>query len=157
MVRLSSLVQENAVYLDLDALSPSDALAEMVRRLVQAGIVEEADRAALHRVLLDRESIGATAVGHGVALPHATFDKLPRHLMALARLRRPIDYAGPDDRPVDLIFLLLGPQRVAADHLQILSKITRLIKDEQFDQELRRAATPAAVLAALRATEDRHR
>jgi mannitol/fructose-specific phosphotransferase system IIA component (Ntr-type) len=77
--------------------------------------------------------------------------------VALARLRRPIDYAGPDDRPVDLIFLLLGPQRVAADHLRILSKITRLIKDEQFDQELRRAATPAAVLAALRATEDRHR
>jgi PTS system nitrogen regulatory IIA component len=124
---------------------------------VQAGVIQEADRAGLHRVLLNREQICGTAVGRGAAIPHAYFAKLPQNMVVLARLRRPIDYASPDRKPVDLLFLLLGPQRVAEDHLQILGKIARLIKDEKFDRELRRAATPAAALAALRATEDRHR
>ncbi len=157
MIRLSSLLRDNAVYLDLAARSPNEALAEIARRLADAGIIEEEDQAALHRSLIDREKVCCTAVGHGAAIPHAFFDRLDGPLLVLARLQTPIDFGGPDRQPVDLLFLLLGPERVAQDHLQVLSKITRLIKDDQFDQELRRAATPAAALAAVRAAEDRHR
>lgn len=156
MVNLVDLVRRQCIYLDLVAADQNQALAAVTRRMVAGGVLSTADQPELLRRLTERESLCSTAVGHGAAIPHCYYDKLTTPLIVIGRLSSPINYCSPDERQVDLIFLLLGPERVPAMHIQILSRIVRLLKDERFDEELRRADSPEAVLAALREVESRH-
>lgn len=156
MIKLADLVSAEGIFLDVEAKTNLEALAEITRRMVRAGLISPDDRARLYHVFTERENLCSTAVGMGAAIPHAYYDKLSQSRVLIARLSRPVNYCSPDEKPVDLIFLLVGPQRVDARHLQILSKIVRMIKDQQFDRELRAAKNSAEVLAALTAVEKRH-
>ena len=156
MIKLSELVPDQGVFLDVRADSQRGVLEEITRLLVQVGLVNEEERAGLCQVIAERENVCSTAVGFGVAIPHAYFEKLAKPMVIISRLAEPVDYCSPDDQPVDLIFLLLGPERVPKKHIQILSKIVRMIKDMQFDSELREAKTPAEARQALLEVEGRH-
>jgi len=156
MIQLSELISPEGIFLDLEASSPDEALENIVHRLVEAGMIEAADGPTLVRRLCEREKLCSTAVGHGAAIPHAYLEKIPRPLVVIGRLTHPVAYCGPESEPVDLIFMLLGPERIPGMHLQVLSKIVRLIKDDQFDMELRGARTAQAVSAAVFEVEQRH-
>ena len=87
--------------------------------------------------LLERERLGTTGVGGGVAIPHGKLASL-EHLYGLfARLETPIDFESIDEKPVDLIFLLLAPESAGADHLKTLARVTRLLRDKTVCEELR--------------------
>ena len=98
--------------------------------------------------LLQRERLGSTGVGHGVAIPHGKLVRLDRLFGLFARLDQPIDFEALDEEPVDLVFVLLAPEGAGADHLKALARIARVLRDPATATKLR-ATTDASALYAL--------
>ncbi len=99
--------------------------------------------------LLERESLGPTGVGQGIALPHARLDGLDRIVGMFVRLEKPIDYAAVDRQPVDLIFALFAPKDSGVDHLKALALVSRTMRDATVCTKLRANADPAKLYAIL--------
>jgi len=99
--------------------------------------------------LMEREKLGSTGIGRGVAIPHAKFDELEDITGILARLETPVDFDSVDGKPVDLIFLLLAPSDAGADHLKALARVSRLFRDDAFCDKMRGAAGADALHALL--------
>ena len=94
--------------------------------------------------LIERERLGTTGIGRGVALPHTRLSSLKRIFCAFVRTK-PVDFEAVDDKPVDLVFLLLVPEEAGADHLKALARLSRLLRDESVATALRQAKDPNAV------------
>jgi nitrogen PTS system EIIA component len=99
--------------------------------------------------VLERERLGSTGVGEGVAIPHARMPKLQRVVGGFARLEEAADFDAIDERPADLVFMLLAPEDAGAEHLRALARVSRLFRQEAFRAQLRAAQTSEAVLAIL--------
>ncbi|MAY33223.1 MAG: PTS lactose transporter subunit IIC [Rhodovulum sp.] len=99
--------------------------------------------------LQDRESLGPTGVGHGVALPHARLDGIDHVVGAFLRLEKPLDFDSVDRQPVDLVFALFAPRESGVDHLKALALVSRTLRDEGFCAKLRVNSDPAALHAML--------
>ncbi|MCI5086065.1 MAG: PTS sugar transporter subunit IIA [Rhodovulum sp.] len=99
--------------------------------------------------LQDRESLGPTGVGHGVALPHARLDGIDHVVGAFLRLEKPLDFDSVDRQPVDLVFALFAPRESGVDHLKALALVSRTLRDEGFCAKLRANSDPAALHAML--------
>ena len=87
--------------------------------------------------LMQREKLGSTGIGHGIAIPHGKLPKLEKLFGLFARLERPIDFELLDGQPVDLVFLLLAPEGAGADHLKALASVARLLRDPDIAHKLR--------------------
>ena len=107
------------------------------------------DRTVVLAALKERERIGCTGIGQGVALPHARFAEVQKPVSIFARLASPIEYEAIDGRRVDLVYLLLGPEIASDEHLKALACAARLLRDPTARQELRYAADEAAISAIL--------
>jgi PTS system nitrogen regulatory IIA component len=145
-MEIIDLITPETVVAKLRVTSKKQALQELARRI--APLVELSDR-AIFDVLLERERLGTTGVGHGVAIPHGKLAGLRRLHGLFAKLDAPIDFDSIDDQPVDLIFLLLAPDTAGADHLKALAKVSRLLRDRSVCDKLRGAETSAALYALL--------
>jgi PTS system nitrogen regulatory IIA component len=143
---ISDLVMPSAVIASLKATSKKQALQELARRAAE--LTGEPER-AIFDVLLERERLGTTGVGDGVAIPHGKLANLPRLFGMFARLDRPIDFEAIDEQPVDLIFLLLAPGGAGADHLKALARVSRLLRDRATREKLRGSETAEALYALL--------
>jgi PTS system nitrogen regulatory IIA component len=99
--------------------------------------------------LQERETLGPTGVGHGVALPHARLDELDRIVGVFLRLERPLDYDSVDRQPVDLVFALLAPKDSGVDHLKALALVSRTMRDPAVVTKLRANTDPAKLYAIL--------
>ena len=99
--------------------------------------------------LQERESLGATGVGHGIALPHARLDDLDRIVAVFLRMEKPLDYDSVDRQPVDLIFGLFAPKESGVDHLKALALVSRTMRDPGFCAKLRANTDPAKLHAIL--------
>ena len=99
--------------------------------------------------LLQRERLGSTGVGRGVAIPHGKLSKLDRLYGLFARLERPVEFDALDGEPVDLVFLLLAPEGAGADHLKALARVARLLRDEKTAEKMRSARDADALFALL--------
>ena len=100
-------------------------------------------------ILLQREKLGSTAVGNGIAIPHGKLAHLDHLFGLFARLDRPIDFESLDGQPVDLIFLLLAPVSAGADHLKALARVARLLRDPEIATKLRESRDADAIYAVL--------
>jgi PTS system nitrogen regulatory IIA component len=134
------------VIANLRATSKKQALQELAR--FAAGLTGEQER-AIFEVLLERERLGTTGVGAGVAIPHGKLAGLKRLYGVFARLETPIDFESVDEQPVDLIFLLLAPESAGADHLKALARVSRLLRDREMCEKLRGSDTGDAIYALL--------
>ena len=143
---IADLVTPAAVIASLKATSKKQALQELARRASE--LTGEPER-TIFDVLLERERLGTTGVGDGVAIPHGKLANLPRLFGLFARLDRPIDFEAIDEQPVDLIFLLLAPGAAGADHLKALARVSRLLRDRATREKLRGSETPEALYALL--------
>lgn len=103
----------------------------------------------IFETLWEREKLGSTGVGHGIAIPHGRIEKLDRIVGVFALLKKPVDYESIDDIPVDLAFLLLTPSDAGADHLKALAKISRVLRNSATCERLRNAPDDAALYAVL--------
>ena len=143
---LTDLLAPDAVLGALKANGKKQALQELAARAATlTGLAER----EIYDTLLQREKLGSTGVGHGVAIPHGRMAGLPRIFGLFARLDRPIDFEALDDEPVDLVFLLLAPESAGADHLKALARIARLLRDPATASKLRSLSDPAALYAVL--------
>jgi PTS system nitrogen regulatory IIA component len=107
-----------------------------------------ADR-RIYDALAERERLGTTGIGTGVAIPHCRLPELTRLYGLFARLERPVPFDAIDDQPVDLVFLLLAPQEAGAEHLKALARVSRLLRDRAMCEKLRGANSADALYALL--------
>jgi len=143
---LTDLVAPNAVIPALKVNNKKQAIQELAARASE--LTGQSERAILE-ILLQREKLGSTAVGSGVAIPHGKLPKLGRLFGLFARLHRPIDFEALDNQPVDLIFLLLAPEAAGADHLKALARIARQLRDPEIARRLRESNDADALYAVL--------
>jgi PTS system nitrogen regulatory IIA component len=143
---ISDLLTPDRVIARMKVASKKQALQELAKRAAaMTGLHER----AVFEVLLEREKLGTTGVGHGIAIPHGKLPQLDRLYGMFARLETPIDFDAIDEQPVDLICLLLAPQTAGADHLKALAQVSRLLRDRQVCEKLRGANSPEAIYALL--------
>ncbi|SMF63666.1 PTS IIA-like nitrogen-regulatory protein PtsN [Azospirillum oryzae] len=140
------LISPHAILPNLKAGNKKQALQEMARKASE--LTGQHER-AIFDVLLERERLGTTGVGHGIAIPHGKLSSLDRVHGVFARLERPIDFDAIDEQPVDLIFLLLAPEQAGADHLKALARVSRLLRDQSMCEKLRGAESGDAMYALL--------
>lgn len=145
-MKLSDLVTSQTVILDIRAATKPEVLAELAGR---AAFLTHLDRMAIFRALLDREAIGSTGLGLGVAMPCARFKELRVPFALFARLGRPIEFHALDGRPVDMIFLLLGPEPATATYLKLLISTCRALREPIIRERLRDCFDANSIVAAL--------
>jgi PTS system nitrogen regulatory IIA component len=145
-MEISDLIKPDRVVANLRATSKKQALQDLARRAAE--ITDQSER-AIFSVLMKRERLGTTGVGNGIAIPHGKLPALDRLYGLFARLEHPIDFDSIDDRPVDLIFLLLAPESSGADHLKALARVSRLLRDKTACEKLRGTDDPEALYALL--------
>ena len=143
---LTDLIAANAVIPALKVNGKKQALQELASRAAE--LTGQNERAILE-ILMQREKLGSTGVGNGVAIPHGKLPKLGRLFGLFARLERGIDFEALDGQPVDLIFLLLAPEAAGADHLKALARVSRLLRNQQTTEKLRAANNAEALYAIL--------
>ena len=145
---ITDLVAPEAILPALKVNSKKQALQELAARAAE--LTGQSER-AIFEVLLQREKLGTTAVGYGIAIPHGKLPKLEKLFGLFARLERPIDFEAMDGQPVDRVFLLLAPEGAGADHLKALARVSRLLRNQATCEKLRAASTPEALYAILTA------
>jgi PTS system nitrogen regulatory IIA component len=145
-VPLTDLIAPEAVIPALKVISKKQALQELAAKA--AALTGQNERAILE-VLMQREKLGSTAVGNGIAIPHGKLPKLEKLFGLFARLGRPVDFEALDAQPVDLIFLLLAPEGAGADHLKALARVARLLRDADIVHKLRASQDAEALYAVL--------
>lgn len=137
-MKLSDIFSGHAIQLHMTATDKVAALGELTTLLARA--YPELDREKTLQVLIERERLGSTAIGEGVAIPHGKLEGLSHVIGAMARSEQGIDFASYDQQKTNLFFILLAPegQRGVSDHLKALAKISRLLRDSHFRSELSR-------------------
>jgi PTS system nitrogen regulatory IIA component len=143
---LTDLVAPNAILPALRANNKKQVLQELAAKAAE--LTGQNERAIVE-ILLQRERLGSTGVGNGVAIPHGKLPTLNRLFGLFARLERPVDFEALDGRAVDLVFLLLAPEGAGADHLKALARVARLLRDQDVAHKLRESQDASALYAVL--------
>jgi PTS system nitrogen regulatory IIA component len=145
-MEIRDLLAPERVIANLKVTSKKQALQELSKKFAAAIGRDERE---IFDLLLERERLGTTGVGDGIAIPHGKLASLDQLYGMFARLERPVNFESIDERPVDLIFLLLAPESAGADHLKALARISRLLRDKKICEKLRGSDTPEALYALL--------
>jgi PTS system nitrogen regulatory IIA component len=145
-MEIGDLLKPEHVIARLRATSKKQALQDLARRASE--LTGHPER-AIFSTLMKRERLGTTGVGNGIAIPHGKLPNLESMFGIFARLENPIDFEAIDDRPVDLIFLLLAPEAAGADHLKALARVSRLLRDKRACEKLRGTDDAEALYALL--------
>jgi mannitol/fructose-specific phosphotransferase system IIA component (Ntr-type) len=148
-MKLSDFVVRDAVIVDLQATTKEEAIREIVSGLRDAGRLSESDLEGVTRAILNREELGSTGIGQGVAVPHTRHPMVDRLIGTVALSNKGVEFAALDGEPVDILFLLVSPPNQPGDHLRALENISRHLKDEQFVRFLRQARTREQILDVL--------
>jgi nitrogen PTS system EIIA component len=143
---LADLVAPNAIIPALKVNGKKQALQELAAKAAELSGQNER---TIFEILLQREKLGSTGVGNGVAIPHGKLAKLNKLFGLFARLARPVDFEALDGQPVDLVFLLLAPEGAGADHLKALARVARLLRDPEVARKLRQSRDAQALYAVL--------
>jgi len=145
-LEIADLVTPRSVIAQLRAPTKRQVLQELARR---AGAVTGIADRRIYDALAERERLGTTGIGNGVAIPHCRLAELTRLCAFFARLERPIPFEAIDDEPVDLLFVLLAPADAGAEHLKALARVSRLLRDRAICEKLRGANSADALYALL--------
>jgi PTS system nitrogen regulatory IIA component len=145
-MEINELISAESVIPNLRASSKKQALQDLARRAADITGLHER---AIFDVLMERERLGTTGVGNGIAIPHGKMAKLDRLYGLFARLEHSVDFQSIDEQPVDLIFLLLAPESAGADHLKALARVSRLLRDGSVCEKLRGTNDAEALFALL--------
>ena len=143
---ICELITPECVVANLKATSKKQALQELSKKMAEISGRSERE---IFDVLLERERLGTTGVGRGIAIPHGKLAELDRLYGMFARLHNPVEFDAIDDEPVDLMFLLLAPENAGAEHLKALARVSRLLRDQATCGKLRGSEDPDAIFALL--------
>jgi nitrogen PTS system EIIA component len=154
MIEIADILAPDGVVLDLKTCSSKRQVLKELASHAAAAV--EVDPQRLLEALMERERLGTTAIGHGIAIPHARMPELKRLVGLFARLDEPVDFEALDDQPSDLIFLLLAPDSADADSLKALARIARVLRDPTLQQRLRHEPDRDAVYRMLTQKPESH-
>jgi len=143
---LTDLLSPAAVISPLRANGKKQALLELAQQAAQLTGLSERD---LFEALLQRERLGSTGIGDGIAIPHGRMAGIDRLVGLFARAEKPIDFDALDGQPVDLVFVLIAPEGAGADHLKALARVARVLRNPVVLEQVRAARDPAAIYAIL--------
>lgn len=143
---LADILAPDAIIPSLDVTCKKQALQELAARAAEITGLEQRD---IFDALLQRERLGSTGLGRGIAIPHVKFRSLKGIVCLFARLARPVPFDSQDDQDVDLVFLLLAPEHASGDHLKALARISRLVREPATLEQLRSAKDAEAIGRAL--------
>jgi PTS system nitrogen regulatory IIA component len=143
---LCDLLASDGIIASLKATSKKHALQELATIAAERSGLDQRE---IFNALLQRERLGSTGLGHGIAIPHVKLGGMRNILCLFARLDAPIDYESHDNQPVDLLFLLIAPDHASGDHLKALASISRVVREPSVIDALRNAPDVAALRLAM--------
>ncbi len=146
-MRILDFLGSSAIIGSMKATSKEEALAELVGPILEAN--PDLDKKQLLQTILEREKLGSTGLGGGVAIPHGKFDGLDKLAASFGRSQKGIDFSSMDNKPAHLFFMLIAPKNCAGDHLKALARISRLFKDPILTNSLKQAENSAQIYGLL--------
>ncbi|MCK4846309.1 MAG: PTS sugar transporter subunit IIA [Deltaproteobacteria bacterium] len=146
-MKISDILTKDNIIAELDATEKREVLETMSALLSES--VGGMDKEELLGVLLEREKLGSTGIGYGVAIPHAKFSSVDSISVAFARSRKGVDFESADDQPVHLFFLIIAPESSTVMHLKVLASISKLLKDADLRSRLINATDADEIYAII--------
>ncbi len=148
-MKITDFLSQAAIIPDIKAAKKEDVLKEMVDALIDAGNLDRRNRNKLIEALVTRESLGSTAIGQGVAIPHAKSDCVDKLIAAFGLSKKGVDFDSLDGDLAHIFFLLVAPVDSAGPHLKALARISRLLKDKYFRDSLRSCQDKDSIISTI--------
>lgn len=148
-MKIMDFLSRKAITTDVKAVKKEEVVKELVDLLVNMGEIEKRHRNKLIDSLMARESLGSTAIGQGIAIPHAKSDCVDKLVAAFGLSKKGVDFDSLDGEPVYIFFLLVAPQDSAGPHLKALARISRLLKDKYLRDSLRSCQDEKAIIKII--------
>ncbi|MCM8784456.1 MAG: PTS sugar transporter subunit IIA [Candidatus Omnitrophica bacterium] len=149
-MKITEFLCEKAVNSDLKSLDKKGVIEELVDLLIKAGKLKDKDKQKIIEVILNREALGSTGIGQGIAIPHGKSDCLKELTAAMGISKRGINFDALDGEPVFIFFLLLAPEDSAGPHLKALARISRLLKDKYLRDALIKAKDDKEIINIIK-------
>jgi fructose-specific phosphotransferase system IIA component len=156
-MKIVEFLDEGAVTCQLKATNKEDVIRELVSLLVKTGSIKDKDVTKIMRILMDREALGSTGIGQGVAIPHGKTDSVSRLVGAVGIASQGMNFDSLDGESTKIFFLLVAPQDSAGPHLKALARISRLLKERHFRESLINSKEEKTLLRILRDEDQRYR
>jgi len=151
-LRISDYLKDNQIFLDIEAASRDAAIAAVVNKMNDQNLLEDA--AKFLQEVNEREKLGSTGIGKGVALPHARTKYVKAIVVTMARLKNGVDFHADDKQPVKLIFLLGTPLNAVGDYLKVLSKLSKILREDKVRKKLLKAGSAREIIDILKDVEE---
>jgi PTS system nitrogen regulatory IIA component len=148
-MQIMDFLSKKAITIDIKSAKKEDVIKELVDVLINSGDIEKRYRNKLIEALMAREALGSTAIGQGIAIPHAKSDCVDKLVAAFGLSKKGVDFDSLDGEAAYIFFLLIAPQDSAGPHLKALARISRLLKDKYFRDTLRSCAEEKSVIKAI--------
>lgn len=145
-MKITDFLSTKAITTDIKSTKKEDVIKELVDTLINSSDIDKRHRNKLIDALMAREALGSTAIGQGVAIPHAKSDCVDKLVASFGISRRGVDFDSLDGEPAHIFFLLVAPQDSAGPHLKALARISRLLKDKYFRDGLRNCQDDKSVI-----------
>lgn len=150
---IREILRPDAIAIDLAAANKKEALLELVDLVDKA--YGTSDKKIIVKILTDRENLGSTGIGQGLAIPHGKTDQVDKLIAAMGISKKGVNFEALDGEPVYIFFMLLAPKDSAGPHLKALARISRLLRDSYFCKQLRACTTPEKIHQMLVAEEEK--
>lgn len=154
-MKIMDFLSKKAIVLNIKSTKKEEAIKELVDALINAEEIQKRHRNKIVDALLAREKLGSTAIGQGIAIPHAKSEYVEKLVAALGISSSGVDFDALDEEPVYIIFLLLAPQDSAGPHLKALASISRLLKDKYFRENLRACKDERSVINLINQEDEK--
>jgi len=151
-MKLPEIIEENNIVPELKAKDKKGVLEELAE--VISRHEPSIDKAALVKVLVERERLGSTGIGDGVAIPHGKMNGVSRPIISFGRSRQGLDFDSMDGQPAHLFFLLIAPEDSSSVHLQVLAKIAKILKNRDFRKKLMEPGTKEELYQTIVQTDE---
>lgn len=152
-MKITDFLDRKAIKIGINSITKEDILKELVD--VLAEVKEIGDRKSILKALLERESLGSTGIGQGIAIPHGKTDKVKELVAVLGVSKKGVNFDALDGEAVYIFFLLVAPKETAGPHLKALAQISRLLRDSYFCELMKRCQTPEEVYDLIKREEDK--
>ncbi|MFH1413356.1 MAG: PTS sugar transporter subunit IIA [Candidatus Omnitrophota bacterium] len=148
-MQITDFLSKKAIVTNIKSTKKADVIKELVDALINAGDVEKRQRNKVIEALMARESLGSTAIGQGIAIPHAKSDCVGKLVAAFGLSKKGVDFDSLDGESIYIFFLLVAPQHSAGPHLKALARISRLLKDKYFRDTLRACEDEKSIIKTI--------
>ncbi|MCH7760660.1 PTS sugar transporter subunit IIA [candidate division TA06 bacterium] len=152
MVRISSMMNEELVNLSLESNTKEKVIEEMARAVLKRKVIHNQDE--FLRAILDRENLESTGIGRGIAIPHARTNTIDEIVIVFGRSKGGVDFASLDGKPVQLFFLIVAPEKERSAYINVLARLSRLLRKEEFRKNLEKASTAKKVIELIEKNEE---